>query len=369
MNDQTQGGKSFTKLRRFGVLSWAALGIIALVVVIASAFGVLSGILIPLLIAIIIGTLLEPMVVWLENHGMKTPFPSIIGLFTAILVLIGIFAIIGWGIVQQLPEIYKQLNAGWTSLVAWGRTLDIDSVWFERMREHVQTYAPRVAQGILGALSNTVFGVVSLAMGLFFSMFFLFFVMKDGRKFPGWLARSLKLDPELTEEVVSLTETSLRGYFKGTAITAIITAPIFMIPLVVLDIPLIFPIFILYFFLSFIPFVGAWLTAAFAILIAFGSGGATAALIVTVSLLISNGTIQSAVSSWALGSSLKMHPVAVLLATLIAGAVAGLIGMVLGPPLLAATSRATTAVKRHYNPESVAEDVPEQPSSGNSAIQ
>lgn len=360
MSEQSHGGNSFAKLRRIGVLSWSVLGVVALVVVIATALGALSGIIIPLLIAIIIGTLLEPLVVGLENRGLKTPFPSIIGLFTAILVLIGIFAIIGWGIIQQLPEIYQQLNAGWNSLVVWGRSLDIDSVWLERVREHVQTYAPRVAQGILGALSNTVFGAVSLAMGLFFAMFFLFFVLKDGRKFPSWLARLFKLDPDLTEEVVTLSEESLRGYFKGTAITAIITAPIFMIPLVVLKVPLVFPIFILYFFLSFIPFVGAWLTAAFAILIAFGSGGATTALIVTVSLLISNGTIQSAVSSWALGSSLKMHPVAVLLATLISGAVAGLIGMVLGPPMLAAVTRATNAIKRHYHPEFFLEEIYEE---------
>ena len=134
MSDQSHRGNSFAKLRRIGVLSWSVLGVVALVVVIATALGALSGIIIPLLIAIIIGTLLEPLVVGLENRGLKTPFPSIIGLFTAILVLIGIFAIIGWGIIQQLPEIYQQLNAGWNSLVVWGRSLDIDSVWLVRVR-------------------------------------------------------------------------------------------------------------------------------------------------------------------------------------------------------------------------------------------
>ena len=133
MSDQSHRGNSFAKLRRIGVLSWSVLGVVALVVVIATALGALSGIIIPLLIAIIIGTLLEPLVVGLENRGLKTPFPSIIGLFTAILVLIGIFAIIGWGIIQQLPEIYQQLNAGWNSLVVWGRSVGIDSVWLERV--------------------------------------------------------------------------------------------------------------------------------------------------------------------------------------------------------------------------------------------
>ena len=50
-------------------------------------------------------------------------------------------------------------------------------------------------------------------------------------------------------------------------------------------------------------------------------------------------------SSWALGASLKIHPVAVLLATLIGGTVAGILGMVLGAPLVAATAKSVRAVQ------------------------
>ncbi|MFE3618500.1 hypothetical protein ACFXOT_40560, partial [Streptomyces anulatus] len=50
---------------------------------------------------------------------------------------------------------------------------------------------------------------------------------------------------------------------------------------------------------------------------------------------------------WALGASLRLHPVAVLLATMIGGTVAGLIGMVLGPPLLAAVVKSTAAVRQY----------------------
>ncbi|NHB84844.1 hypothetical protein G7085_10185 [Tessaracoccus sp. HDW20] len=46
-----------------------------------------------------------------------------------------------------------------------------------------------------------------------------------------------------------------------------------MIPLLVLRVPLATSIFILYLALSFIPFLGAWITGGFAVLIAFGSGG------------------------------------------------------------------------------------------------
>jgi predicted PurR-regulated permease PerM len=120
-----------------------------------------------------------------------------------------------------------------------------------------------------------------------------------------------------------------------------------VIPLIVLGIPLVIPTVILYFFLSFIPFVGAWLTGAFAVLIAFGFGGPSAALIVALSLLVSNGPIQNVVLSWALGSSLKLHPVMVLLSTIGGGAIAGVLGMVLGPPVVSAIQKAVATVRSY----------------------
>ncbi|MBK8462212.1 MAG: AI-2E family transporter [Nigerium sp.] len=333
------------RLRRWGTASWFALGIIALVVVIAAGVGAVSGIVTPLVIAVIVGTVLEPLVEWLERRGVSPTLATVAALLIAVLVALGMIAIVVWGFIQQLPEISRQLMIGWDSFVQWGRSLDLDAVLLEQARGTAQDSMRYLGQGVLGAVSSTFSGVVALGIGSFFSVFLLFFVLRDARAFPAWLARTTSSDAVMAADVVGIAKQSLRGYFRGIAITAMITAPIFMVPLLLLGVPLALPIFILYFFLSFIPFVGAWLTGAFAVLIAFGSGGATAALIVTASLLVSNGTIQSAVSSWALGSSLKIHPVAVLLATIIGGTIAGLLGMVLGAPLLAATVKSVTAVR------------------------
>lgn len=333
-------------VRQLGVVSWSIIGVIALVVIIAGGLSALSGILIPLVIAYILGTLLSPAVDGMRKRGVPTNLATVIGLFIALIVMSFILAIIVWGFLQQLPTIAEQLTQGWVRLLQFGRSLDVDSAVLERVRGEIATYAPYVAQGVLGTLTHTIFGIVSLSMGLFFSLFFLFFILRDAHAFPVWFARVTSLDEKLVTEVDALSSKAMRGYFKGTALTALITAPIFMLPLIFLKVPLILPIFILYFFLSFLPYVGAWLTGAFAILITLSSGGLGAASIVALSLLISNGTIQSAVSSWALGSSLKMHPVMVLLATMIGGTVAGMLGMILGPPLLSAVSRGFHAVQR-----------------------
>ncbi|HUH52528.1 MAG TPA: AI-2E family transporter [Microbacteriaceae bacterium] len=336
-------------------MSWYLIGIIALIVVIGSILNLISVIVVPLIIAIILGIILEPLDVFLEKRRVPPALASVLTLLVAIVVITGTATIVVVGFLQQMPEISKQLSQGWASTVQWARTLDIDPTLLERARSSLQDFAPKLGQNVLGAVSSTFSGALTFALGTFLAVFFLFFVLRDGRKFPFWFARVTSLESTLVHEVDRITRASLRGYFKGTAITALLTAPIFVIPLIIMKVPLVVPLTMMYLFLSFVPYVGAWITGLFAILIAFGSGGPIVALVVAVSLLVSNGAIQSAISSWALGASLRMHPVLVLISTIAGGTAAGILGMVLAPPLLAATIKSSSAIQKHRSKASKTE--------------
>ena len=244
-----------------------------------------------------------------------------------------------------MPEIVSGVVAGWGSLLAWVDSMDIDPVLLEQGMEHVEKIATQALYGVFGLASSVFTGLFSFLLGTFFTVFFLLFILRDGHKIPGLISAKSGWDGRVVAGVYDVSTSSIRGYFRGTANTAVITEPIFLIPLLIFQVPLFIPMAVMYFVLSFIPYVGAWITAAFAVLIAFGSGGASVALIVGAALLVSNGMIQSAVSSWALGSSLKLHPVSVLLATLVGGAIAGILGMVLGAPVLASISKSAAVIK------------------------
>ncbi len=332
-------------LRRAGLASWSALGIIALAVVVALGLSAVSGILVPLVVAVLLGIVLEPLAALLRRFRVPPTLSVVLALLVAVVVGAVTVTVVVRGFLAQWPEIYRQLMAGWSSLLNWVRSLDLEADVLDRARVALEGHAAGLAEGVVGAVASTFYGALSLFMGIFFALFFLFFTLRDADRFPAWLSRTGGFDPAEVTEVVALSRESVRGYFRGTAITAVVTAPIFMVPLVLLGIPLAVPIFILYFFLSFIPFLGAWITGAFAVLIALGTGGPSAALIIGITFIISNGTIQSAVNSWALGSSLRLHPVAVLLATMIGGTVAGLLGMVIGAPVLAACVKSIAAIR------------------------
>ncbi|MBC9945080.1 AI-2E family transporter [Leucobacter sp. cx-328] len=340
-------GSGYGKLRRLGMGSWSAIGIILLVLVIAAGLAALSNVVVPLVIAVILGTVLEPIVTWLTRYRIPRTLAATIVLLLACAVTTVLTIILVRGFVHQIPEISHQLARGWVQFANWMQSLDLDSSWLDQLRTAGDDLIGKLSGGALGFVTSAVYGTITLALGLFFAIYFLFFVLRDGRMFPAWLARMTGQDQALFTEIDTQVQQSLRGYFSGTAVTALITGPIFVIPLLILGIPLVIPMIILYFVLSFIPFLGAWLTGVFAILIAFGYGGPSAALIVGLGLLISNGPVQNVVSAWALGSSLKIHPVTVLVATMAGGVIAGALGMVLGPPVMSALQRSYNVVREH----------------------
>lgn len=338
------GRRDPDRLVDLGSRSWAAVGIIVLVCLVAAAASALSGIIVPLVVAVIIGVVLDPMVLALRARGVAPALAALLALVVSVLALGAVAGVVVAGFLRQLPEISAQLLSGWRQMALWAQSFGLGPSVLEPVRVSLVAMIPQASVGVLGAVTGVVRALLSFGVGAFFALFFLFFVLRDSHAFPAWVARSFGRDPGLVDAVDANVRDALRGYFRGVALTAVITAPIFAIPLLVMGVPLVVPTLVLYFVLSFVPFLGAWITGVFAVLIAFGSGGPMTALIVLLALLVSNGSVQSVVSSWALGSSLRVHPIVVLLATLVGGVVAGILGMVLGAPVVAAVQRSVEAV-------------------------
>lgn len=335
-----------SQFQHMGAVSWAALGLVSVSLIVASGLSAFSGIIAPLMVSVILAALIEPLILVLRRFNIPLGLAVMGALAVAIAVCAGFIAIVIIGFVEQLPEISWALAHGWNALYHWMVSFDIDPSWVGRIRAFIRNFSPRLSSGLFGIVSNTLYGIVTFTAGIFFALFFLFYILRDGKSFRGWIVSLTSWDEDLVIHIDSLVMESLRGYFVGTAITAAITAPLFVVPLVVVKVPFVVPIVILYFLLSFIPFVGAWITGAFAALIALGSsGGQTAAIVVIIALMVSNGTIQNFVSARVFGGALRMHPVFVLVATLIGGAIAGILGMILGAPALLAAQKAWRAVR------------------------
>jgi predicted PurR-regulated permease PerM len=85
-----------------------------------------------------------------------------------------------------------------------------------------------------------------------------------------------------------------------------------------------------------VPFVGAWVAGGFAVLIALGAAGTSDALIMAVVALLANGLLQQMVQPFVMGATLNLNPLVVLVVTIGAGALFGMVGLTLAAPLTSA---------------------------------
>ncbi len=322
-------------LRRLGVRSWLLLGAIGLVAVVLSLMSTLSGIVVPLVLATVVGVLLRPVV----DAAARRRVPRTVAAALALVLILASALLLGVvvvrGLLAQAPEIAAVAAKALGTLEAWLAEGELDPGLADAVGSAVSTLLPTLGQGIVSALGGFVSGAASFFIGVFFGVFTLFFVLRDGHKLNVWLAGHLGVEPELGSAIVDDGERAVRGYFMGTAITAAVTAPIVGVPMILLGLPLVVPVMIVYFFSSFVPYLGAWVGGAFAVIVALGAGGVEAAAVILVVVVVSNGSIQSTVNAWAVGGRLKLHPVVVLVTTAGAGMVGGITLMILATPLVA----------------------------------
>jgi predicted PurR-regulated permease PerM len=109
----------------------------------------------------------------------------------------------------------------------------------------------------------------------------------------------------------------------------------------VLGVPLAGTIGVVTFVTAYIPYIGAFVSGAFAVVIALGGEGTSTALAMLVVVILANGLLQNLVQPFAMGSALDLHPLAVLVITIAAGCVFGMIGLILAAPLTSAAVHIT----------------------------
>jgi predicted PurR-regulated permease PerM len=129
---------------------------------------------------------------------------------------------------------------------------------------------------------------------------------------------------------------SLRGYFRGVTIVALFNGTVVALGALVLDVPLAGTIGIVTYVTAYVPFIGAFVAGAFAVVIALGAQGTSTALIMLVIVLLANGLLQNILQPFAMGSALDLNPLVVLVVTISAGCLFGMAGLVLSAPLTSA---------------------------------
>jgi predicted PurR-regulated permease PerM len=340
-------------LNRWGRVSWMLLGIIGLALVVYSALAAVAGLVIPLVIATVIGMLAVPLVDALERRRIPRPLGAILVLVALLVAIFGSVAIAVNGVIDEGDEISEELTAGVESIDGWLEDLDVDAGLAEERLEQAKQFGVDLIPGLASWFTTAFSGIVSFLAASFVGLFLLYFILADWERLRDWLGAHLGVPADLGNTIVDDATSVIRKGFSALTVSSLVTAIIIGLTILVLGLPLAFTIALVTFVTSYIPYLGAIFSGAFAFLVALGAGSLTQALVLLAVILIVQNLVQTVMTTKLTSDRLSLHPIAGLISTIVGATLAGLLGATLSAPILAMIIQISKRV-REYEPHEAA---------------
>lgn len=366
----TRSNPRGTLLERWGRKSWLLLGILACIGVFLFLAYLLRGILVPLIIAMVVGVLFEPVVAWLARHRVPRWLGAAVVLIGLIAVLAGAFAVIVVAIADQWEAIVDAIDQALDDLQAWlaelGWEIDLST-------DGDSGGVFGLSEGFFGSIVSGVSTVASVLFGILIGTIILYLTLADANIW-NFLARAIPLPREHAEGIVEDSFDAVRGYFKGQTLIGLTNLFGTWFGLAIIGVPSAFAIGIVTFITSYIPYIGAFAAGAFAVIIALGAGGIQLALLALIVVLLVQNVLQNLFAPFVFSSTLQLNPLLVLISTIAGGIVAGVWGATLGTPALAAGIRAARRFQAYEAAENAAAagipppDAPDDPAAAGTTV-
>jgi predicted PurR-regulated permease PerM len=274
-----------------------------------------------------------------------------------------VFWITSAGILSQWPSIQGRLVDGVAKLGPRLDSMGVDSRLLNgplrNVGDALATTAPKgdpLTGNMLASLGSTLASGLAGAFAVLFQLFIgltlLFYVLTDFPIMAEWVGGHLsKLPGAAGEGIVDDAVYAMRANFRATAISGFTVAVIIGVSMTVMGIPLAVSVALVTFLTCFIPFFGAIMSGAFAFLVALSSTGLSSAVILLLIVLLTQNVLQTVMIARMMGDSLRLHPLVVLVVTMLGGIFGGLVGAALGAPLAAMFVNAGKRIAATLEPE------------------
>jgi predicted PurR-regulated permease PerM len=327
-----------SRLERMGTKAWMLVGIVVLAAIGYSAAAALSGLVAPLVVAVVIGMLFVPLVDRLTTL-MPRSLAAAVVLVGLVLAGVAVAVITIDGLVAQSRQIGDQLNAGWLQLQDALVDLGFDPAELSGLPESAGGLTSGLLQGLAGTIGSAFSSVTALLTGVLVGAFLLYFVLKDWAQLSSWVGTHLGVPGDMGMGIVDDATFLTRQYFIALTLSSLVTAAVIGIAAALLGVPLAVTIAVVTFATSYVPYLGAIFSGAFAALIALGAGGTTDALVLLVVILVAQNVVQTIMQTMLTESRLTLHPVVIFGSTIVGAALAGIIGATLSAPAVALVIR------------------------------
>ncbi len=330
-----------------------ALGIVA----VGWVLSLIGGVLAPFVAVFVVAYVLDPVVTWAARRGVPR-WATTLGV---VLALVGVVAgALVWlvptaaaqveslvtgavALVQRLPEIARQ-SAFLDRLEAAG-IVDRDAL-LSRLGEiapqQIRALAERVP-ALVAFATQQVGAVVGLLTTAALVPVLLFYTLKD---FPTLRDGLVSLLPRVDggRPYVSEIGRVFGSYVRGQLLISVANGLLVGIPLFLFGVPFSLVLGIVAGLLNIVPSIGSILTyvLALTLMLAFGTASQLA---ITAGVLVVQAIIEQAVlTPTIMGNQVNLHPVVILVALFSAGALFGILGLLLAVP---AAALIASAIRTH----------------------
>ncbi len=331
--------------RRVGIFSWSVIGVLILV---AGAFFALVEarvILAPLLLAVVIIYMLNPLVSWLHRRGT----PRIVGTFLGFLVFFSALALLAVIIipdvvrqaqtfVETFPQLYDNSVAqihdlfdsiGFKNVTVWNYDEVLSYVNDPDNRNTLISFA-------LDQLGSVTAGIFEFVLVFLLGPVLAFYLLID---LPSVQKRMVAIFPNRRRaeaaHVGRQLNTALGGFLRGQLVVALIVGLMLSLGYRVIGLEFWLLIGLVGGMLNIVPFLGPWIGGILGVLVAISTGDVPTAVWAVVVAVAVQQVDNNFVSPTVLRATVRLHPAVTLGALVLGGAFAGVWGVIIAVPLTA----------------------------------
>lgn len=300
----------------------------------------LLSILNPFILAIVLAYLLNPIVNFVENKGVK----RILSVLIVYLLFIAIIVTLGWTII---PSIVDETSKLISDLPEYANQVQD---FIKDFRESNQTRLPNsvnqiindnvdkietVAINSLKRISSFVIDFFSQFLNLILVPIIAFYFLKDKDKFKRGM---ISLIPQRwREEILDVSsdiDDAIGNFIRGQIIVALFVGGLSALGLYILKIKYALVIGVIAGLTNVIPYFGPFIGALPALIVALIQSPSKVLWVAGLFTIIQQ-TEGGIISPNIIGSTVGLHPVAIILSLLVGGSFFGIIGMILAVPVAA----------------------------------
>jgi len=350
---------------------WRILVIAAAVALAAWLLIQLYVVVVPVVLALFLASVLEPLAARLRRHGWPPVLAAVTVFLGALGVLLAALVWIGASVASQFGDLGRQIDEAVVEAKEWAQGEPLN--WSKEKVDEQETEIRNLVRGASGGVAKQAAGQARLAGevigGVVLMLFTLFFVMKDGARMTDWIKQ--RIPSSSRDDWVAVTRHArfiMKQYLVATAATGFIDAVLIGLALWVFGVPLILPLALLTFLGGFIPLVGATVAGLVAAVVALVTNGVGTALLVVAATVAVQQIEGNLLQPLILERAVRLHALVTVLAVSAGLLVGGLLGAFIAVPLVAIAVGVGSHYRQANTPSSESPSASEEPGPGGQAI-